>query len=82
MVFQCDGCESSFREKKNLQQHMRKRHGFKKYKCDHCNFHSDDRSHVRTHENLYMKINYLNVKIVNMQRILNLIYTDISDPNT
>ena len=50
MVFQCDGCESSFREKKNLQQHMRKRHGFKKYKCDHCNFHSDDQSNVVRHE--------------------------------
>ena len=50
MNFQCGGCESSFREKKNLQQHMRKRHGFKKYKCDHCNFHSDDRSNVVRHE--------------------------------
>ena len=50
MVFQCGGCESSFREKKNLQQHMRKRHGFKKYKCDHCNFHSDDQSNVVRHE--------------------------------
>ena len=29
---------------------MRKRHGLKKYKCDHCNYHSDDRSHVLRHE--------------------------------
>ena len=33
MVFQCNGCESKFHEKKNLQQHMRIRHGFKEYKC-------------------------------------------------
>ena len=50
MVFQCNGCESSFQEKKNLQQHMRIHHGFKKYKCLHCNFHSDDRSSVLRHE--------------------------------
>ena len=50
MVFQCNGCESSFQEKKNLQQHMRIRHGFKKYKCSHCNFHSDDRTSVLRHE--------------------------------
>ena len=34
MPFQCDGCESTFQEKKNLHQHMRKCHGFKKYKCE------------------------------------------------
>ena len=50
MVFQCGGCESSFREKKNLQQHMRKRHGFKKYKCDQCNFRSNDQTNVVRHE--------------------------------
>ena len=50
MGYKCDECNSTFREKKNLQQHMRKDHGLKKYKCNHCNFHSDDRSHVRTHE--------------------------------
>jgi len=50
MFFQCNGCESTFGEKKNLQQHMRIRHGFKKYKCSHCNFHSDDRSNVLRHE--------------------------------
>ena len=50
MVFQCNECASSFREKKNLQQHMRIRHGFKKYKCSHCNFHSDDRTSVLRHE--------------------------------
>ena len=50
MPFQCDECESTFREKKNLHQHMRKRHGLKKYKCDHCNYHSDDRSDVLKHE--------------------------------
>ena len=37
-------------KKKNLQQHMRIRHGFKKYKCNQCNFHSDDRSNVARHE--------------------------------
>ena len=50
MGYKCDECESTFHEKKNLQQHMRKERGLKKYKCDHCNFHSDDLSHVRTHE--------------------------------
>ena len=37
MVHQCNECDSSFREKKNLQQHMRKRHGLKRYKCGYCN---------------------------------------------
>ena len=50
MPFQCDGCESTFGEKKNLHQHMRIRHGFKKYKCEQCNFRSDDRSNVLRHE--------------------------------
>ena len=34
---------------------MQIRHGFKKYKCDHCNYHSDDRSHRHektVHENI------------------------------
>ena len=50
MGYKCDECNSTFREKKNLQQDMRKLHGLKKYKCDHCNFHSDDRSNVLRHE--------------------------------
>ena len=50
MSFQCDGCESIFGEKRNLHQHMRIRHGFKKYKCEQCNFRSNDQSHVRTHQ--------------------------------
>ena len=50
MGYKCDECDSTFREKKNLQQHRKKEHGLKKYKCDHCNFHSDDQSHVRTQE--------------------------------
>ena len=50
MVHQCNECDSSFREKKNLQQHMRKRHGLKKYKCSHCNDRFDNRSSVSKHE--------------------------------
>merc|ERR1711947_1883 len=34
---------STFRQK-------RKEHGLKKYKCDHCNYHTDDRSHVSRHK--------------------------------
>ena len=29
-VFQCNGCESTYHQKKNLHHHMRKQHGFKK----------------------------------------------------
>ena len=61
MPFQCDGCESTFREKKNLQQHRRKEHGLKKYKCDHCNYHSDDRS------TLYIYTIYINNKTFTLQ---------------
>ena len=50
MGYKCDECDSTFREKKNLQQRMRKDHGLKKYKCDHCNYHSDDRSNVLKHQ--------------------------------
>ena len=29
MGYKCDECDSTFREKKNLQQHRRKEHGLK-----------------------------------------------------
>ena len=50
MVHQCNKCDSSFREKKNLQQHMRKRHGLKRYKCSYCNDRFDNRMTVSNHE--------------------------------
>ena len=50
MVHQCNKCDSSFREKKNLQQHMRKQHGLKRYKCSHCNDRFDNRTSVSKHE--------------------------------
>ena len=35
MSYKCDECDSTFREKKNLQQHRRKNHGLKKSrKCE------------------------------------------------
>ena len=50
MGFPCTECDTTFREKKNLQQHLKNRHGFKKFKCNFCNFHSDDQSHLKKHE--------------------------------
>ena len=50
MVHQCNVCDSSFREKKNLQQHMRKRHGLKRYKCGYCNDRFDNRTSLGRHE--------------------------------
>mgnify|MGYP005654598757 CR=1 FL=1 len=69
MVFQCIGCESSFREKINLKQHMRQRHGFKKYKCNQCNFCSDEQCNVMKHvkflhENINFKCDQCDFKCV------------------
>ena len=50
MVHQCNECHSSFREKKNLQQHMRKRHGLKRYKCSYCNDRFVNQQNVSKHE--------------------------------
>ena len=50
MSHQCNECDSSFREKKNLQQHMKKRHGLKKYKCGYCNDQFDNRTSRTRHE--------------------------------
>ena len=50
MVHQCSKCESSFREKKNLQQHMRKKHGLKRYKCGYCNDRFDNRTSLGRHK--------------------------------
>ena len=50
MGFPCTECDTTFREKKNLQQHLKNRHGFKRFKCNFCNFHSDDQSHLKKHE--------------------------------
>ena len=46
-------------EKIHLKQHMRQCHGFKKYKCNQCNFRSDDRSNVLRHiKFVHEKINF------------------------
>ena len=50
MSHKCSECNSAFREKKNLNQHLRKAHGILKYKCDHCNFRVNDQSNLRKHE--------------------------------
>ena len=50
MLHQCNECDSSFKEKKNLIQHMRKRHGLKRYKCSFCNDRFDIRKSLSRHE--------------------------------
>ena len=50
MSYKCSKCVSTFREKKNLNQHLRKYHGLKIYKCDHCDFRANDQSNIRKHE--------------------------------
>ena len=51
MPFKCSyKSASTFCEKKNLNQHLRKYHGLKNYKCDHCDYRANDQSNVRKHE--------------------------------
>ena len=51
MTFPCDECESIFNEKRNLMQHMKNRHGLKKFKCNFCDYRSNDRKTLKGHEN-------------------------------
>ena len=51
MTFPCDECESIFKEKRNLMQHMKTRHGLKKFKCNFCDYRSNDRKTLKRHEN-------------------------------
>ena len=51
MTFPCDECESIFNEKRNLMQHMKNRHGLKKFKCNFCDYRSNDRKTLKRHEN-------------------------------
>ena len=49
MTFPCDECESIFKEKRNLMQHMKTRHGLKKFKCNFCDI-------VETHIAEFLKL--------------------------
>ena len=51
MTFPCDECDSIFKEKRNLMQHMKTRHGLKKFKCIFCDYRSNDRKTLKRHEN-------------------------------
>ena len=51
MTFPCDECDSIFKEKRNLMQHMKTRHGLKKFKCNFCDYRSNDRKTLKGHEN-------------------------------
>ena len=50
MTFPCDECDSIFKEKRNLMQHMKTRHGLKKFKCNFCDYRSNDRKTLKRHE--------------------------------
>ena len=50
MRYNCSECESTFREKKNLNQHLRQDHGLSKYKCILCDFRTNITSNMRKHE--------------------------------
>ena len=50
MAHQCSECDSTFREKKNLHQHLRRTHNLHKYKCSICNFRVNTQSNLRKHE--------------------------------
>ena len=72
MVHQCNECHSSFREKKNLQQHMRKRHGLKRYKCSYCNDRFDNRTSRSGLKKSNMKMSCLianNVNTLQLEKI-------------
>jgi len=49
MGYTCSECESTFREKKNLQQHLRKDHGLEKYNCKYCKFKTNSPSNMKRH---------------------------------
>ena len=51
MTFPCEECNSIFNEKRNLMQHMKNRHGLKKFKCNFCDYRSNDRKTLKRHEN-------------------------------
>ena len=51
MTFPCDECNSIFKEKRNLLEHMKNRHGLKKFKCNFCDYRSNDRKTLKRHEN-------------------------------
>ena len=51
MTFPCDECESIFKEKRNLMQHIKNHHGLKKFKCNFCDYRSNDRKTLKRHEN-------------------------------
>ena len=51
MTFPCEECNSVFKEKRNLVQHMKNRHGLKKFKCNFCDYRSNDRKTLKGHEN-------------------------------
>ena len=50
MRYICPECSSTFREKKNLHQHLRKDHGLQKYKCKLCDFRTNSPNHLKRHE--------------------------------
>ena len=52
MRYNCTECASNFREKKNVQQHLRKDHGIKKFKCKLCEYRTDDPTNLKRHEKL------------------------------
>ena len=68
MAFPCNECNSIFKQKKNLQQHMKKQHGLKKYKCNYCNFRSDNQSNLKKHEKTKHENEVLNLSNVDIQQ--------------
>ena len=48
-MFQCNQCESKFKQKTNLTVHIRSIHEGDKYACNHCDHKATQQSNLKTH---------------------------------
>ena len=49
MAFKCSECDTFFKEKKNLNQHLKSRHGMKPFKCGDCKNSYTNKRHLNQH---------------------------------
>ena len=81
MIFACDKCEYTFREKKNLQQHRRKEHGLKNISVSNAISLLMIIAMYRDMKNQNMKMKYLNISNVSILQMINLTSNAIFETN-